>query len=31
MFDRVDVWEGFHAEFAVEAAAERVEDLVLFL
>ena len=30
-FDGVDVREGFHAEFAVEAAAQRVEDLVFLL
>ena len=31
VFDRVDVREGLHTEFAVEAATKRVEDLILLL
>jgi hypothetical protein len=31
VLDRIDMWKGFHAELAIEAAAERVENLVFLL
>lgn len=31
VLNRGNVWEGFHAELAIEAAAESVENLVFLL